>query len=333
MQRLALPLVAGLLTSSLLAKAGVTASARPLIPPQVILEFAPEVPPATFLPLGGGRVALLDNDEKRVTLWRDRAEEASLPIRGGGFDPAKSTLVDLVAAPDGGFLVLDSQVGTVWQVDETGEVVGRFGLFVGAVSMARGADGRVYVRDGANACVTAFEGGKAVGSFPSDRATAPYGTADHRVPYLETKPGKPGAALGLLRFKGREALEATAVGRVMARGKLKLLFEEVVGVRGDDLYVIAASHLPGRDQGPRVVDLWVLGPGGEVRRRQRVPRLLNHCWDCGPQYRIGPDGALWFFHLEYSHDHGEAAGGHEAEGDDERARYRVLRMIPAGGGR
>lgn len=309
---------------------GLPARSRPAPPvsrpasPVRVAELEVLDVPSNYLPLKDGRVVLLDNVGKRLKVVRDGAVVGDVALTGEGFRADATNLVDLAEAPEGGLLVLDSLGGTVWRVGLDGRVSGHFGLFVGATRIAVGADGRVYVRDPVNTCVTGFEGGAAVTSFPSPLPTAPFASRDGRVPYVRRGESGKRTRVGLLRHRPRKDAAPEVLQTLTPRAGLELYATTLVGVRGDHLYASAASWDPDRDQDPRAVDLWVLSTRGGPTRRVRVPRLRNHCWDCGPEFRLGPEGDLWFFHLTggHSHDHHD---------DDEGLVYRVYRM-PLGRG-
>lgn len=294
---------------ALLLLGGALPAAELLSPPDPGGVAAPELcasrrgsPPRAFLPLEDGSVLLLDGEQVRLTRLRGEQVLSEAPLRGADFDPGECDLVDLALDGQGRVLVLDALTGSVWVAGLDGRIEGRFGLFVAPMRLARGADGAVYVQDPGNASVTSFRGGQVRASYPSRLAMAPHGTAAGEVPFVRHGRSQRRTQVGLLASLGGGKLEARALGVVEPREGQRILDTRILGSHGDHLLVEVASY-PGGDAGePTAVDVWVLatGAGGTsaAPRRVPVPVLRNHCWDCGPDFRVGPDGALWFYRLD-----------------------------------
>lgn len=270
----------------------------PVLPEaELVVLLRRDVPPAAFLPLADGRVVLLDAQARRLQVVSGATIEQDVPIRGEGFDPLAAHLIDLAPAGDDEVWVLDSGQGSLWRVGLNGRVRARMGVFVGATSVARGADGRLYVQDAANGSATAFEGGAYSASFLGERLGEVFGTRSGELPYLRHGQSMERTQVVLLHSEGREDASARALAVVTPREGLKLLETKVLGVRRDQLYLSVASFDPETDHRPRFVDLWRVPVGAGMVRRQPLPSLTNHCWDCGPTYRVGPEGAVWMFQV------------------------------------
>jgi hypothetical protein len=257
-------------------------------------------PPRAFLPLEDGSVLLLEAGAARLTRVRGREVLAEMPLVGAQFDPDETDLVDLALDGRGRILILDALAGSVWVADQEGQVQGRFGLFVAPMRLALGADGAVYVADPGNASVTSFRAGAVRASFPSGLALAPFGTSSGEVPFLRHGRSQQRTQVGLLASRGRQ-LEARALGMVEPRPGMHILDTRVVGSHGDRLLVAVASAPEPDAAIPAALEVWLMPtrPGDEEpARRFPAPPLVNPCWDCGPDYRVGPDGALWYYALE-----------------------------------
>lgn len=267
----------------------------PVLPEaDLVVLLRRDVPPAAFLPRPDGSVVLLDAHARRLQVVRSATVLSDAPIRGEGFDPLAADLVDLAPAGDAEVWVLDRGQGCLWRVGLNGTIEARVGLFVGATAVARGADGRIYVQDAANGSVTAFDDGAYSASFLGDRLGEVHGTRSGELPYLRHGRSMERTQVVLLHAEGNnEDATARALAVVTPREGLKLLETKVLGVHGRELYLSVASFDPATDHGPRAVDLWRVPVGTGMVQRNELPILLNHCWDCGPTFRVGPDGAVW----------------------------------------
>ena len=252
-----------------------------------------DVAPAAFLPLADGRVVLLDAHARRLQVVADATVKSDSPIRGEGFEPLAAHLIDLAPAGPDEVWVLDRGQGSLWRVGLNGKVRARMGVFLGATAVARGADGRIYVQDAANGSATAFEGGAYSASFLGERLGEVHGTRSGELPYLRHGSSMERTQVVLLDAQGQEDAAARALAVVSPREGLDILDTKVLGINGSELYLSVASLDSATDHGPRFVDLWRVPVGAGMVRRQELPTLMNHCWDCGPTYRVGPDGAVW----------------------------------------
>jgi hypothetical protein len=266
----------------------------PLLPDaELVVLLHRDIPPAAFLPLADGRVVLLDGHARRLQVVSGATVEVDSPIRGEGFDPLAAHLVDLAPAGEDEVWVLDRGQGSLWRVGLNGKVRARMGVFLGATGVARGGDGRVYVQDAANVSVTAFADGAYSASFLGERLGEVHATLTGELPYLRHGVSMERTQVVLLDAQGQEDAAARALAVVTPREGLSLLETKVLGVQGHELYLSVASFDPATDTGPRVVDLWRVPVGAGMVRRQQLPVLSNHCWDCGPTFRVGPAGAVW----------------------------------------
>lgn len=254
-----------------------------------------DVPPAAFLPLADGRVVLLDAQARRLQVVHGATVESDVPVRGEGFDPLAAHLIDLAPAGADAVWVLDRGQGSLWKVGLDGRVRGRMGVFLGAAAVARGADGRVYVQDAANGSVTAFDEGGYAASYLGERVGEVFATPAGELPYLRHGQSLERTQVALLAARGQEDATARPLSVVTPRAGLRLLDTVVLGSRGDELYLSVASFDPDQDHGPRAIDLWRVPLDGGPARVQPLPVTSNHCWDCGPAYRVAPDGAVWAF--------------------------------------
>lgn len=264
-------------------------------------------PPAGFLPRPDGSVVLLDDAAKGLRIARGAEVSAARPLRGRGFDPEVAHLIDLAPGDEGNLLVLDAGARTLWVVRPSGRIEARLGLFQAPTAVGRGADGRIYVADAAAGGVKVFDGTKMVGVRRSAGRTFPFATARGGVPSVEVASNREAVRV---RTQGPEG--SVDLGAVEPRVGRQVMDARVVGAQRDEVLVEVLSYDPG-DSAPRDTSLWSLRPGVEPRRLQ-AETVNNMCWDCGPDYRVGPGGAPWTY----------ALGG---------GSYRVFELVRAGGAR
>ncbi len=272
----------------------------PPVPGEVKAELVLSPPPAAFLPLPDGSVLLLDAERRRLLHVRGERLVAEAPLAGGAFEASRAHLVDLEMDRSGALAILDQAAGTVWLADPSGRVFGRRGLFEAPTRMRRGADGSLMVADpGLDRLVAIRPDGTEV-SLVHAPGAAPTTMADGRIPYLRLAPDEGSLEVGLRPRAGALVGEVT-LARLLPAPGFRVLDAEVLGVRGSDLVVRVRSYPTGSEsQAPEDSAVWVvraLGPDTGSARRMDVPSHLNHCFDCGPDLRLGPDGSLWGYAL------------------------------------
>ena len=257
------------------------------------VDIGDSMPPAAFAVDAAGRATvLLAAPPRLVTL----GPNASLPrpLRGEGFDPARSGPVDLVLRPGGESLVLDAGVGTVWRVGPDGTVLGRHGLFVAPTRMRAGPEGRVLVADPGSASVVVLGSDLAVQAVRRGEDLGAAVTADLGVPFLRLRPDGSGAQLGLLPLQGTTpSTERLAV--LSPPPDHQLMSADVLAAEGAWIHVLTGAA-PLAGPGARFL-LHRVPREGAPPPATDLPRLPSGCLDCGPTYRRGADGRLYGYLL------------------------------------
>ncbi len=258
---------------------------------EVKARFATETPIAAFRPLRDGSVMILDASVPRLIELEGDVVRRELVLGGGAFDPGEARLVDFEPLADGGFALLDTNVGTLWIATFSGRIEARHGLFVAATQVARGADGNLYVEDPGNQSVVGFTPDFARIWSRRGSGHSPHATRDGALPFVRIRGGN--ASTGLIPSRG-EGARPSLLGRITTPEGEEILGAEVLGQARDRVMVLVDSRRRS-DERPRRTMLWALPISGGIASSRRVPTPFTYCADCGPSYRLGPDGALWGF--------------------------------------
>lgn len=264
-------------------------------------------PPRAFAPLADGTVLLLTPPPYHLVHMDGERRLVSVPLRGPDFDPVAAGLVAM-AVTGSRVLLLDQAGGTLWVAGTDGRVTGRSGLFLAPVDLGVGVGGQVGVRDPGSQSVVVLGPDLGDPAARSGEGLAPFPADAGSLPFLRVRRDERAALLGLVPARGEEPRAERLA--VLEAPRDQVIFDaRVIGARPGEVLVVLQTGGP-EDPRPREVHLHRVTTTGEARgavETRALPPNSNHCLDCGPTYRAGPDGEVWMYQLE----HGE---------------YRVLRI-------
>lgn len=247
-------------------------------------------PPRAFAPLADGSVALLWNHPPRLQIQQGETQKALVELAGGDFRPDGAAPIDLLPFGKEHFLILDQAAGTLWKARRNGTIEGRTGLFLGPQALGRGADGTILVDDPGNQAVAVFSPDLSQETTRKGRQIYAAASAQGSLPFLRDRKDQRAVLVGQVPAKGANP-EPQRLAVLEAPAGQVVLDSEVIGWTGEDLFVAVRSAQED-DQWPRATTIWQVQAGG-APRSQQVPTTTNYCTDCGPEFRLGPEGKLW----------------------------------------
>lgn len=255
--------------------------------------------PRNYRPVPGGAVLLLDAAHHQVVEVEGGKVTAARTLRGGDFDPSRAELVDVLPGAPGELMVLDAGAGTIWIVEEDGNVRDRFGIFVHPTRFEVSPRGDLAIRDPGVDGVVIFESeGDGQAILRKGPGLTPFATTRGTTLALDLPEDESAAIL----YSDAQDPERSLRFWIAPAPGLRLLDAWVVGEHDDIVSVLVQSYRGGSAE-PEVLEVVQLDlalPPDEPPRRIPVTLPGGDCMDCGPAFRVGPDGALWM--RDQSHD-------------------------------
>ncbi len=253
-------------------------------------------PPAAFAPHPDGSVLLLKARPPRLVRMRGEKILSNVPLRGPQFDPEQTALIDLVAHGSQKVLVLDQASGSFWEAGLDGKVSGRHGLFLAPTSIRNGPRGQVVVSDPGNRSVVVFDSNLKPLSSRKGLGITPGLTSDNEIPFFKVRPDASAAIVGLLSSQGAKPVPQKLATLWAPKGKI-LLSTQLLGVPKNEIVFLNYAGSPDVPQ-PEIVQLVRIATTGPERGRVRtspLPATANRCLECGPTYKLGPQGKVWMY--------------------------------------
>lgn len=259
------------------------------LPYQVIP--APDFPvaPLGFRPAPNQKALLLLDRGKTLGQLSASKGLTRRTIRGGKFQPSEVAAVDF-AYRGRRLAILDHGAGTLWLGGTDGTIERRLGLFPSPLRVESAGDQLWVVQDSEIGGVARVDSKRDRVEWFRGLDLVPGLVPDRGILWLRRLEGQRGAMVGVRSFDDTPMV--TNLATLHAPEGEFLLHAEFAGIYGDLAYFFQVFQVQD-DPRPHRAEITGVRLDGSGVQAQPVPIPTATCPDCGPPYRIGPDGVPW----------------------------------------
>ncbi len=253
---------------------------------ETLLQAKSSFCPQAFQVLADGSALVLDAGQAALVRMRPEGTVERFPLRGEGFDAARSNLVDLKLLSTHRVLVLDQAVGTLWLATTEGLIRGRAGLFVAPEEMALGPNGMISVWDPGVGSVTVFSSKLSPLAHTEGVGLSAAMASDGRLGKLTVEPNTLALQFLSPRSGRRPQTKAKFGAKLVSLGARVFADARILGFHRSAVYLEVLSAPTATDQ-PDRISVWRLPLSQDMAPRELVGQDL-----VGQKFQLSRGGQI-----------------------------------------